>query len=97
MKFPQRVESGTWEDLQILFDGKIAKEQKKFSNRLTKVIQVIAVWIAAIQLQRLKSKTKPTEHKPSELSEPCYFLTFRQTFFMKSPELQELPELDMWK
>ena len=30
MKFPQKVESGTWEDLQILFDGKIAKEQKKF-------------------------------------------------------------------
>ena len=101
MKFPQRVESGTWEDLQILFDGKIAKRTKKVcSNRLTKVIQVITVWIAAIQLQRLNNKTKPsehTEHKPSEPSEPFYFLTFWQTFFMKSPELQELSELDMWK
>ena len=98
MKFPQKVESGTWEDLQFLFDGKIAKRTKKVcSNRLTRVIQVIAVWIAAIQLQRLKNKTKPSEHKPSEPSEPFYFLTFWQTFFMKSPELQELSELDMWK
>ena len=75
MKFPQRVESGTWGDLQILFDGKIAKRTKNVcSNRLTRVIQAIAVWIAAIQLQKLRSKTKPTEHKPSELSEPFYFL-----------------------
>ena len=43
----------------------------------------------------IKKNKKPTEHKPSELPEPFYFLTFRQTFFMKSPELQELSELDM--
>ena len=65
MKLPQRVESGTWEDLQILFDEKIAKWTKKVcSNRVTKVI---AAWIAGIELQRLKNKTKP---KPSE---PFYF------------------------
>ena len=82
-------EPGTWEDLQILFDEKIAKRTKKVcSNRVTRVI---AAWIAGIELQRLKNKAKP---KPSE---PFYFLTFRQTFFMKSPELQELSELDMWK
>ena len=92
MKLPQRVAPGTWEDLQILFslfDEKIAKRTKKVcSNRVTRVI---AAWIAGIELQRLKNKAKP---KPSE---PFYFLTFRQTFFMKSPELQELSELDMWK
>ena len=89
MKLPQRVESGTWEDLQILFDEKIAKRTKKVCS--TRVTRVIAAWIAGIELQRLKNKAKP---KPSE---PFDFLAFRQTFFMKSPELQELSELDMWK
>ena len=83
MKLPLRVESGTWEYLQILFDEKIAKLTKKIV-----VTRVIPAWIAVIELQRLKNKPKP---KPSE---PFYFLIFRQTFFMKSPELS-VPE--MWK
>ena len=61
MKLPQRVESKTWEDLQILFDEKSAKLTKEvFSKRVTRVTPA---WMARIDLQRLKNKPKS---KPSE-------------------------------
>ena len=86
MKLPQRVESKTWEDLQILFDEKSAKLTKEvFSKRVTRVTPA---WIARIDLQRLKT------NQNLNLQNLFYFLTFQQTFFMKSPGLSEL---EMWK
>ena len=59
MKLPQRVESKTWEDLQILFDEKSAKLTKEvFSKRVTRVTPA---WMARIDLQRSKPKSKPSE------------------------------------